>query len=180
MSSLSGAHYEADLPPRPGDTGAADQPRTTDEELFRKAQGGDRGAYGQIAVRYQHRLYNAIVRMVGDREEARELTQETLVRGLSKIESFRGESQPYTWLFRIAVNLSISRLRKVQRRRTFSLDAPSRGGGNNGRGGYDSDDQAAGLIERVRSREQATPDERAEHRERGEQVVAALGRLDAE
>jgi RNA polymerase sigma-70 factor (ECF subfamily) len=183
MSSLSGAQYEADLPPRPGDAGSGgggpSTSRTTDDELFRKAQAGDRGAYGQIAVRYQHRLYNAIVRMVGDREEARELTQETLVRGLSKIEGFRGESQPYTWLFRIAVNLSISRLRKVQRRRTFSLNAPPRGGGN-GRAGYD-DDQAAGLIERVRSNEQlADPSDRAEHRERGEQVVAALGRLDAE
>jgi len=177
MSSLSGAQYEADLPPRPGDAGATAAARTTDDDLFRKAQGGDRGAYGQIAVRYQHRLYNAIVRMIGDREEARELTQETLVRGLSKIESFRGESQPYTWLFRIAVNLSISRLRKVQRRRTFSLNAPGR---NNGRAGRSDDDQAAGLVERVRSHEQAAPDEQAEHRERGEQVVAALGRLDPE
>jgi RNA polymerase sigma-70 factor (ECF subfamily) len=189
MSSLSGAQYEADLPPRPGDAGSGSggggdpsTSRTTDEELFRKAQAGDRGAYGQIAVRYQHRLYNAIVRMCGDREEARELTQETLVRGLSKIEGFRGESQPYTWLYRIAVNLSISRLRKVQRRRTFSLNAPPRGagGGGNGRVGHD-DDQAAGLIERVRSTEQlADPSDRAEHRERSEQVVAALGRLDAE
>ena len=178
MSSLSGAQYEADLPPRPGDAGTTAAARTTDDDLFRKAQAGDRGAYGQIAVRYQHRLYNAIVRMIGDREEARELTQETLVRGLSKIESFRGESQPYTWLFRIAVNLSISRLRKVQRRRTFSLNAPGRNNGRASRGG--DDDQAAGLVERVRSHEQAAPDEQAEHRERGEQVVAALGRLDPE
>ncbi len=177
MSSLSGAQYEADLPPPSGDAGAAASSRTTDEELFHKAQGGDRGAYGQIAVRYQHRLYNAIVRMVGDREEARELTQETLVRGLSKIESFRGESQPYTWLFRIAVNLSISRLRKVQRRRTFSLNATGR---NNARPGRSDDDQAAGLVERIRSKDQSDPSEQAEHRERGEQVVAALGRLDPE
>lgn len=178
MSSLSRTQYEADLPPRPGEAGGASESRTTDDELFRKAQAGDRGAYGQIAIRYQHRLYNAIVRMIGDREEARELTQETLVRGLAKIESFRGESQPYTWLFRIAVNLSISRLRKVQRRRTFSLDAPGRSNGRARRGG--DDDQAAGLIERVRSKEQTSPGEQVEHLERGEQVVAALGRLDPE
>ena len=73
-------------------------------------------------------------------------------------------------------NLSISRLRKVQRRRTFSLNAPGR---NNGRPGYD-DDQAAGLVERIRSQETVSPSEQAEHRERGEQVVAALGRLDPE
>src|SRR5688572_21276539 len=115
MSSLSGAQYEADLPPRPGDVGGTAAARTTDDDLFRKAQGGDRGAYGQIAVRYQHRLYNAIVRMIGDREEARELTQETLVRGLSKIESFRGESQPADREVHRDAKEPRVRLRKVQR-----------------------------------------------------------------
>ena len=182
MSSLSGAQYEADLPPPRSPEAGGDESatcRTTDDELFRKAQAGDRGAYRQIAVRYQHRLFNAIVRMIGDREEARELTQETLVRGLSKIDGFRGDSQPYTWLFRIAVNLSISRLRKVQRRRVFSLDAPSRG---NGRAGGGGEDQAAGLAERIRARddEETGPAQQAERRERNQQVVAALGRLDAE
>jgi RNA polymerase sigma-70 factor (ECF subfamily) len=56
--------------------------------------------------------------MVGDREEARELAQEALTRGLTKLDSFRGDASPYTWLFRIAVNLAISELRKVQRHRS--------------------------------------------------------------
>ena len=93
---------------------------------------------------------------------------------------FRGDSSPYTWLFRIAVNLTISRLRKVQRRRTFSLNAPV---GSNGRGGHDDGggDQAAGLIDRVRQQDpSAQPSHALEQRERAEQVVAALGRIDAE
>ena len=61
--------------------------------------------------------------------------------------------------------------------RAYQYNAPGR---NNGRPGRGDDDQAAGLVERVRSHEQAAPDEQAEHRERGEQVVAALGRLDPE
>jgi RNA polymerase sigma-70 factor, ECF subfamily len=151
--------------------------------LLQKAQSGDRGAYGQIVVLYQDRLYNAVLRLVGDREEARELTQEAFTRGLQKIDGFRGDASPYTWLFRIAVNLAISQIRKVRRVRMFSLDRPAagaRGGGRNGQAGY-ADDQASGLLDRVvRERDEAAPPDRMEKRERDQMVLAALGRLDAE
>ena len=117
MSSVSGTHDEPGL--RPETAGRAARP---DVALLQKAQRGDRGAYGQIVVLYQDRLYNAVLRLVGDREEARELTQEAFTRGLEKLDSFRSEASPYTWLFRIAVNLAISQLRKVQKTRVFSLD----------------------------------------------------------
>jgi RNA polymerase sigma-70 factor (ECF subfamily) len=143
-------------------------------ELLRRAQHGDRSAYGQIVLGCQDRLYNAVLRMVGDVDDARELTQETFVRGLQKIDSFRGESQPYTWLFRIATNLVITEARKAQRQRTFSLDRPS----SNGRHGG-SEDQASGLADRLKNRGEG-PDEVTERRERERQVVAALGRIDAE
>jgi len=141
--------------------------------LLQKAQAGDRGAYGQIVVLYQDRLYNAVLRLVGDREEARELTQEAFTRGLEKIDSFRGDASPYTWLFRIAVNLAISQLRKVQRTRVFSLDRPP---GSRLR----DPDQAASLMDRMASDNGEQPPARAERRERDEAVLAALGRLDAE
>ena len=140
MSSLSGTTSGTDeagpLPETdiaapdalPGASAGAPRPTglRPDVALLQKAQGGDRGAYGQVVLLYQDRLYNAVLRLVGDREEARELTQEAFMRGLMKIDSFRGDASPYTWLFRIAVNLAISQLRKVQRNRTFSLDV-SRG-----------------------------------------------------
>jgi len=158
------------LPPTPGAS-----PRQADEsagrelDLFRRAQTGDRGAFGQLAIRTQDRLYNAIVRVVGDREEARELTQETYVKALSKIETFRGDSQPFTWLFRIGVNLAISHLRKVQRRRTFSLDASPRG-----------DESAGSLADRLPANHQPSPSDAMERAETQQQVLTALGRLDAE
>jgi RNA polymerase sigma-70 factor, ECF subfamily len=142
---------------------------TREMDLFRRAQTGDRGAFGQLAIRLQDRLYNAILRVVGDREEARELTQETFVKALTKIETFRGDSQPFTWMFRIGVNLAISHLRKVQRRRTFSLDASRNG----------SDDQASALVDRLAG-DDASPTEAIERRETQQQVLAALGQLDAE
>src|SRR3954464_2479985 len=166
MSSLSGTTSGADSGPEAGadpgaDPGANDVPPLLPESdllgppgaapagarppglrphvaLLQQAQAGDRGAHGQVVLLYQDRLYNAVVRLVGDREEARELTQEAFMRGLMKIDSFRGDASPYTWLFRIAVNLAISQLRKIKRHRTFSLDA-----GSNGNGRHSStDDQA--------------------------------------
>ena len=103
------------------------------------------------------------------------MTQEAFTRGFMKLDSFRGDSSPYTWLFRIAVNLAISQLRKIKRHRTFSLDA-----GSNGNGRHSTDDQASSLVDRLASQNTARPSEDLEDREQGEQVLAALGRLDAE
>ena len=171
---------ESDPAGPPGPSGAAKPTGLRpDVALLQKAQAGDRGAYGQVVLLYQDRLYNAVLRLVGDREEARELTQEAFMRGLMKIDSFRGDASPYTWLFRIAVNLAISHLRKVHRFRVFSLDRPSGGGAKGGR--YSDDDQASSLIDRVaRERADSAPPERIEGRERDQAVLSALGRLDAE
>ncbi len=170
MSSLSGAHDEADLP--------SAMPREAGEmaSWMRKARQGDRAAYGQIVRACQDRLYNALLRLVGDREEAQELTQEAFTRGLMKIESFRGDAAPYTWLFRIGMNLAISQLRKDRRHRVFSLDRPA----NGARRAIEPDDQAAGLVDRVSRDPAALPPEQLERRERDQQVLAALGRLEAD
>jgi RNA polymerase sigma-70 factor, ECF subfamily len=180
MSSLSGAHFEADLPADAHKPSVV--PSASGEiALLRRAQGGDRAAYGQIVLLYQDRIYNAVLRIVGDAEEARDIAQEAFTRGLMKLDSFRGDASPYTWLFRIAVNLAISQLRKVQRRRVFSLDAPSNGNGRGHSGtGGGGDDQASGLLDRITSDSAPTPAEANENRERDAQVIAALGRLDAE
>lgn len=167
MSSLSGTQSNASMQDQ------ADGGSRRDLALLRKVQAGDRGAYGQVVRLYQDRIFNAMLRLVGDREEARELTQEAFTRGLEKIESFRGDAAPYTWLFRIAMNLGISQIRKVQRNRIFSLDSPS-GAGSHVR------DQASGLLDRVAGDESASPSKRLEEAERSQQVLAALGRLDSE
>jgi RNA polymerase sigma-70 factor, ECF subfamily len=180
MSSSPGTRPAAD----PRGTAEVPAARGTrpDVALLQRAQAGDRGAYGQIVLLYQDRLYNAVLRLVGDHEEARELTQDAFTRGLEKLDTFRGDAAPYTWLFRIAVNLGISQIRKVQRQRTFSLDRPSvNGNGRNAGGGRDADDQASGLVDRVsQDRREPGPAEQVENRERDQAVLTALGRLDAE
>jgi len=178
MSSLSGSQFEVPESSEPINLAAR-----REIELLRKAQQGDRASYGELVVTYQDRLYNAVLRLVGDFDEARELTQEAFTRGLMKLDSFRGDASPYTWLFRIAVNLAISHLRKVQRHRVFSLDAPPRNG--NGRQ-HNGDDQASSLADRV-SRDgtsgkaaAAMPPDDLERKELHGQFLTALGRLDAE
>jgi RNA polymerase sigma-70 factor, ECF subfamily len=169
MSSVSRLHDDAEL----SSAGAKDALAGKASDLLKRAQAGDRAAYGQLVVLYQDRMYNAVLRMVGDRDEAAELTQEAFMRGLESLDTFRGDAGPYTWLFRIAINLTISQLRKTQRHRVFSLDRPRANGA-----GHTGDSQAAGLINRVRQNAQAEPGAAIEQRERAEQVVAAMGRID--
>ena len=161
MTSLSGAHDDFELD-------SSGDPRQAD--LMLRSQQGDRLAYGQMVIAYQDRLFNAILRMVGDREEARDLTQETFTKALEKIETFRGECAPYTWFFKIAANLSISQLRKLQRRRTFSLD-------NNA--AYRGNEQGDALSKKIAATTQ-DPSDALERSEEQQQVLWALGRLDAE
>ncbi|MBV8779890.1 MAG: sigma-70 family RNA polymerase sigma factor [Phycisphaerae bacterium] len=135
---------------------AAPQADSLGARLFRQAQQGDRGAFGQFCRLYQDRLYNAMLRMVGNPDDALELTQDALTRALSRLDSYRGEAGPYTWLFRIAMNLAISHLRS--RRPMSAVD--------------DGDGRLAAATE--------APDEAIEREERQRQVLAALGRLDAD
>ena len=181
MSSVSGAQYEADLPRKgPATLPPGVQTRDREVALMQKARTGDRSAYGQIVVLYQDRLFNALLRMVGEPEEARELTQESFARGLEKIETFRGEASPYTWLFRIGMNLAISNLRRSQRVRIFSLDGTDHTGNGSPHGSHRRRDQAAALVDRVASARGDSPDQAAERSELHQVVLDALGRIDAE
>ncbi len=79
-----------------------------------------------IADNYD-RVYNVVYRLLNDSEEAADLTQDTFVNAYRAWGNFRGESQVYTWLYRIAVNLTKNRLERhgrIQRTEGISLDAP--------------------------------------------------------
>ncbi len=79
-----------------------------------------------IADNYE-RVYNVVYRLTSDAEEAADLTQDTFVNAYRAWDSFRGDSQVYTWLYRIAINLTKNRLerqRRISRTEVVSLDAP--------------------------------------------------------
>ena len=83
--------------------------------LVEQARSGDMGAFSRLVTRYQDRVLNACWRVCGNIDDAQDLTQEAFLHALESIESFRRRANFYTWLFRIAVNLSISHRRKAAR-----------------------------------------------------------------
>ncbi|NSW55811.1 MAG: sigma-70 family RNA polymerase sigma factor [Armatimonadetes bacterium] len=87
----------------------------------------DADDFARIVEQNYQRVYSVIFRMIEDREEAEDLTQDTFVNAYRAFDSFRHESQVYTWLYRIAVNLTKNRLDRRRRRRNSegpSLDEP--------------------------------------------------------
>ncbi len=91
--------------------------------LVDRARRGDHSALGQLLQNHQQRLYNVVLRMVGNRDDAAEVTQDAMLKIIEHISGFKGDSEVSTWMIRIAMNLSLSHLRKQKLRRTTSLDA---------------------------------------------------------
>lgn len=82
--------------------------------------------FEEIVAKYDKNVYNLILRCIGDREEAQDLTQETFINAYRSFSSFRGDCKIYTWLCQIALNQCKNRYRQRDRRRTIegpSLDA---------------------------------------------------------
>lgn len=101
---------------------------TADDALVRRARRGDGEAMSQLVKRYQDRVYNAVYRMCGHEADALDLTQSTFLKAFAAIGRFESRSGFYTWLFRIAVNLTLSHRRSARRRgRVLSLDAAGDG-----------------------------------------------------
>jgi len=93
-----------------------------DQQLIETCLAGDSSAFGALVLRYQDRLYGSILMMVSSPEDARDLTQEAFVHAFRRLDSFRGDSAFYTWLFRIAINATISFRRRMARRKTTSIE----------------------------------------------------------
>lgn len=96
----------------------------TDRELVAQAKSGDANAFGTIVRRYQRRIFRLAFHLVRTGAEAEDVTQETFVRAYQALDRFDGRSEPFTWLYRIAVNLSLNtiRARKATRDSTPSDD----------------------------------------------------------
>ena len=90
--------------------------RASDAELVRAVLKGDQTSYRVIVERYQGRVHAVIYGMVRNREDARDLTQETFVRAYQNLPRFRVESGFYTWVYRIAMNTTIDHIRRQKKR----------------------------------------------------------------
>lgn len=128
-----------------------------DQLLINRALGGERAAFGELALRYQDRLFSSMLGVTGSAEEAEDVVQDALVRAFLKLDSFQQNSQFFTWLYRIAFNVALSRHRKKRSR--ISID---------------QNREATG-AEPVDDSE--SPDEPMQRRERVELVQRALSQL---
>jgi RNA polymerase sigma factor (sigma-70 family) len=92
-----------------------------DAELVERAKAGDRAALEQLVLRHQAWVYNIAVRMVFHPQDAEEVTQEVLVKAVTRLSTFRGDSRFRTWLYRIAANhvLNMKRRGAELRPQTF-------------------------------------------------------------
>ncbi|MCC6908735.1 MAG: sigma-70 family RNA polymerase sigma factor [Phycisphaerales bacterium] len=111
---------------------AQPDPEADEARLVERARAGDAAAMGRLLESYQQRVFSLCSRMVNHREDAADLTQEVLTKVITGLSGFDGRSSLSTWIYRLAMNTSISHLRK---RRTARA-----GGGSVVQGGLDSPD----------------------------------------
>ncbi len=98
------------------------QEADADVDVVRRVQAGDVAAFDALIGKYRERVYGIIYNMTSNREDAADLTQDTFIKAFQSIQRFGGQSSFFTWLYRIAVNSTLSHLRKSRLRSFFSLD----------------------------------------------------------
>lgn len=136
--------------------------RARDLQLVEAARKGDRQAFGKLVERYQRRVYALAFGIVRNREDAWDVAQEAFVKAYRNLDRFEGTSAFYTWLYRIAYNLSIDTLRDKSRRDQVDLDESKK---------------VEQALEAEGGRENHHPGEHADRKELAAVIQAALAKL---
>jgi RNA polymerase sigma-70 factor, ECF subfamily len=137
-------------------------------QFIERLKRGDEAAFEILVNERSGEIYGLLYRLTENREEARDLTQETFLRAFQSIVHFRGESDLRTWIYRIAINQARNRWRWWRRRRrdvTVSIDAPEIGNGR------------LGLVSTLRSKNVKDPEQDALESERERALKKALSSL---
>ncbi|MGB2696244.1 MAG: sigma-70 family RNA polymerase sigma factor [Candidatus Zixiibacteriota bacterium] len=92
--------------------------RRDEESLVRRFQKGEEKAFNELVSRYKQRIFDMILKMVRNKEDAKDLSQETFVKVYYGLKNFRSESSFFTWITRIALNLCIN-FQKREKFRNF-------------------------------------------------------------
>ncbi len=148
---------------------ALDLKQATDQDLVTRARAGSERAYRELLERYQRPVFSLIYRMVRDREQAEDLSQETFVKVFNHLDKYDPKYKFSSWIFKIASNLSIDALRKKE------LDTVSLDGSRHAV----TEEQIESTRITVESRTE-NPEEYLEAKELGEEIEQAIGTLRAE
>jgi RNA polymerase sigma-70 factor (ECF subfamily) len=95
-----------------------------DDVLVRRVQAGNTEAFEELVRRYERKVYNITYRLMGNEQDASEALQDAFMRAYRFIGKFQFKSSFFTWLYRIATNVSLSKLRKREKIDTVSIDQP--------------------------------------------------------
>jgi RNA polymerase sigma-70 factor (ECF subfamily) len=138
-----------------------------EQELVERLKRRDEAAFNAFVIRYQDRVFRILLRMLGDRAEAEDLAQEVFISIFKAIDSFRGDSQLSTWVYRVASNHCRNRLKYLARRRQKMMD--------------DFDEENVALAQgTLLPDRQGTPDRLLEARQTEVLLEEGLARLDDE
>jgi len=96
--------------------------RDLDWAVVQKVQAGNVGAFDQLVQKYREHIFSVIYNMTSNREDASDLTQETFIKAFQAIGRFKGKSSFFTWIYRIAINTTMTFLKKRGRRRYISYE----------------------------------------------------------
>jgi RNA polymerase sigma-70 factor (ECF subfamily) len=141
--------------------------KPSDAELVSRAQRGDPAAFTELVERYQDRVYNTCYRMCHNHADALDLTQSAFLKALEALPRFEVRATFFTWLFRIAVNLTLSHRRARSRQPVFSLR-------------WSDDDNEGHPLDLPARNDDDDPAEHVARVELQQRIAAALGALDEE
>lgn len=139
---------------------------TSVKELIERSQRNDPGAFEELVLLYQDRVYSHCRHLAGDPDDAQDLAQDVFVQAFKGISSFRNDADFGTWLHRIAVNQWINFCRRNKKVITLSMDEPF--------------NTLEGELVRELAASEESPLERVERREFSMTVERALNRLGPE
>ncbi|MBT4224914.1 MAG: sigma-70 family RNA polymerase sigma factor [Opitutae bacterium] len=95
---------------------------STDSQLIELVNEGHTNAFSALVLRYRDRVFSVVYNMTSNREDANDVTQDVFVKAFQNIHRFQQKSTFFTWLYRIAVNTTISFIKKNRNRQFFSLE----------------------------------------------------------
>ena len=138
----------------------------SEKNLLERAKSGDIAAFEQLIDSYQRKIFNIALRMLGNYDDAGDLTQEVLIRIYRSIGSFKEQSSFSTWIYRITTNVCLDEIRKRKNRKVISLDEEIK---------FDDGD-----MKRQIESDEPTPEETAETEDLKKIVNDAIARLNEE
>lgn len=98
------------------------QEADADFDVVKRVQAGDVAAFDVLIRKYRERVFGVVYNLTSNREDTADLVQDAFIKAFQSINRFQGQSSFFTWLYKIAVNTTLSHLRKNKLRQFFSLE----------------------------------------------------------